>query len=221
MHRILIVEDDSSINRLLYEILTQAGYQAVQAWSGSEAMLLLERDSFDLLLLDLMLPGLTGEEIIAQLRKNSFVPVIVLSAKDAPDTKAAVLRMGADDYMTKPFNTEELLARIEGQLRKASQQFTGSQVYRHKNIVMDCTAHTVTVAGAPISFTQREFAILALLLSNPNKVFTKENIYQSVWNETFMGDDNTVNVHISNLRSKLGEASCIETVWGIGFKLAK
>lgn len=220
--QILIVEDDADINNLLAEILKRGGYKAVQAYSGTEARLLLEKHEYSLLLLDLMLPGITGEEIISLLRKsNDNTPIIVLSAKDTPQDKITALHIGADDYITKPFDEGELLARIEAALRRAGHEPSlATKKLIYQDICLEPETRTVTVSGSPVSLTAREFDILALLMSNPKKVFTKSNLFRSVWNDEFLGDDNTVNVHISNLRSKLGSTEYIKTVWGIGFKLA-
>lgn len=214
---ILIVEDDNDINNLLAEVLGRAGYVVQQAFSGTEGRLLLAGEAFSLVLLDLMLPGMTGEELIAHIRKDSAVPVIVLSAKETGQDKVNALRLGADDYVTKPFDEEELLARIEANLRRGAGAAQTS-LLAHKSLALDKDTRQVTVEDEPVTLTAREFAILELLLASPKKVFTKANIYQSVWNDEFFGDDNTVNVHISNLRSKLG-GGYIQTVWGIGFKL--
>lgn len=219
-YTILIVEDDNDINNLLAEILTRAGYSVLQAFSGTEGRLLFEQRQPSLMLLDLMLPGITGEELIEHLRRDSAVPVIVLSAKETGQDKVNALRMGADDYVTKPFDEEELLARIEANLRRAgaTQQMAGESRLSQGDIVLDRDTRKVTAAGRELSLTAREFAILELMLANPKKVFTKANIYRSVWQDEFYGDDNTVNVHISNLRSKL-QGDYIQTVWGIGYKL--
>lgn len=217
---ILIVEDDSAINDLLAEIVRRAGFSAVQAYSGTEAKLLLSGESYSLILLDLMLPGLTGEELLPVIRAQSGVPVIVLSAKDTPQDKISTLHLGADDYMTKPFDAGELLARIEACLRRAGHAKPEDAANRlsFRELALDRESRVATVNGGEIALTAREFAILELLLSNPAKVFTKANLYRSVWNDEFYGDDNTVNVHISKLRAKLG-GDYIKTVWGIGFKM--
>lgn len=218
-HTLLVVEDDNDINNLLAEVLGRAGYGVQQAFSGTEGKLLFGQQPPDLLLLDLMLPGMTGEELIAHIRKDSTVPVIVLSAKESGPDKVQALRLGADDYVTKPFDEEELLARIEANLRRAgtAPAPAGGRL-RHRDVVLDGETHRVRVADREVALTAREFAILALLMGNPTKVFTKANIYTSVWNEDFFGDDNTVNVHVSNLRAKL-QGDYIQTIWGIGFKM--
>ena len=218
-HTILIVEDDTDINNLLASILGYVGYVVKQAFSGTEARLLLDSGAFSLVLLDLMLPGITGEALIDHIRKNKDVPIIVLSAKGTGTDKVNALRSGADDYVTKPFDEEELLARIEANLRRGAGSDTAS-ILTHKGLALDRDTHSVTVDGKPVSLTAREYAILELLLANPKKIFTKENLYQSVWNSDFVGDDKTIGVHISNLRAKL-HGDYIQTIWGVGFRLAE
>ena len=221
---ILVVEDDPDINKLLCRILEGAGYACRPAYSGTEAALWAGQYDYDLVLLDLMLPGLTGEELIAQLRQRKTMPIIVLSAKTGLEDRVNVLRLGADDFIPKPFDNAEVLARVEAQLRRY-KQFSGGpggKVLTHGDLVLDKESVTVTAAGRPVPLTAREFHILTLLMEHPKKVFTREQLYQQVWEGAYMGDDNTVNVHISNLRSKLAKASpteYIKTVWGIGFKM--
>jgi len=216
--KILIAEDDAAINQLLGEILSGAGYEPVQAYSGTEAKMILDLQSLSLVILDLMLPGLTGEDLLPYIKAKGDIPVLILSARDTPQDKTAFLRAGADDYMTKPFDDEELLARIEVLLRRHGHT-AASVTLQFRDIELDRDGRTVMKSGRSINLTAREFDILELLMTNPHKVFTKSNLYQSIWNDEFIGDDNTVNVHISNLRTKLGEGEYIQTVWGIGFKL--
>lgn len=221
---ILVVEDDQDINRLLCRILTDGGYDVRPAFSGSEAVLWAEQYDYDLVLLDLMLPGITGEEFIARMRKKRTMPIIVLSAKAGLEDRVNVLRLGADDFIPKPFDNAEVLARVEAQLRRYKQFSApgGGQVLRCGDLELDREAIRVTAAGREVSLTAREFEILSLLMSHPRKVFTREQLYESAWGGEYMGDDNTVNVHISNLRSKLSKVSdqeYIKTVWGIGFKM--
>ena len=224
-YHILVVEDDPDINRLLCRILTDGGYDVRPAFSGSEAVLWAEQYECDLVLLDLMLPGLTGEEFIAQMRRKKTMPILVLSAKAGLEDRVNVLRLGADDFISKPFDNAEVLARVEAQLRRY-RQFSApaeaGEVLRLGDLVLDREAVRVTAGGKDVALTAREFEILALLLSHPKKVYTREQLYENVWGGEYMGDDNTVNVHISNLRSKLGKVSdreYIKTVWGIGFKM--
>lgn len=224
---ILIVEDDPDINDLLRTILTDEGYDCRQAFSGSEAAMLTEQYSYDLLLLDLMLPGVTGEELIASLRRGKTMPIIVLSAKTGLEDRVNVLKLGADDFIPKPFDNAEVLARVEAQLRRYKRfapEGAASQILRCGALSLDRESVTVRLGETPVALTAREFEILALLMGHPKKVYTREQIYQAVWGDEFMGDDNTVNVHVSNLRSKLNKAGggeYIKTVWGIGFKMAE
>lgn len=222
---ILVVEDDQDINRLLCKILEGGGYCCRPAFSGSEAALWTEQYEYDLILLDLMLPGMTGEELIAQLRKRKKMPIIVLSAKAGLESRVNVLRLGADDFIPKPFDNAEVLARVEAQLRRYkefSAPSEGAEKLVHGDLVLDRECVTVMADGKEVTVTAREFEILSLLMAHPKKVYTREQLYEQVWGGEFMGDDNTVNVHISNLRSKLAKASdteYIKTVWGIGFKM--
>lgn len=223
---ILVVEDDLDINNLLYKIVSDAGYDCRQAFSGSEAALLAEQYSYDLILLDLMLPGLTGEELIARLRRGKTMPIIVLSAKTGLEDRVNVLKLGADDFIPKPFDNAEVLARVEAQLRR-SRQFAAPQsnVLTTGPLTLSRDSHTAAINGEELALTGREFDILALLMANPRRAFSRAQIYEAVWGEDFLGDENTVNVHVSNLRAKLSKAdpdrSYIKTVWGIGFKLAE
>ena len=226
-YQLLVVEDDPDINGVLCTILRKEGYTVHAAFSGSEARLLLEQEAFSLVLLDLMLPGLTGEELLAWLRQSRFMPVIVISAKPQED-KVNALRLGADDFISKPFDVPEVLARVQAQLRRytrfAPAAPESGRALSCGPLRLDPESATAAVGEAPLSLTPRELKILQLLLAHPRKVFTRANLYESVWGEPFMGDDNTVNVHISNLRAKLSKADpsreYIKTVWGIGFKLA-
>lgn len=222
---ILVVEDDADINRLLCKILESQGYDARPAFSGSEAMLWAEKYDYDLVLLDLMLPGLTGEEFIARVRGRRTMPIIVLSAKMGVEARVNVLKLGADDFIPKPFDNNEVLARVEAQLRRY-RQFSvpgeNDRILRLGDLELDRDGVAVTASGVPVALTAREFSILTLLMTSPSKVFTRAQIYEKVWGEEFFGDDNTVNVHVSNLRAKLARASdkeYIKTVWGIGFKM--
>jgi DNA-binding response OmpR family regulator len=224
--KILIVEDDLDINNLLFEIVKKEGYEVRQAFSGTEAKMCLEYEKYNLILLDLMLPGMTGEELVVHIREKSTCPIIVASAKMNQNTKVEVLNSGADDFISKPFDTVEVMARINAQLRRYmvfSENKEADRILEYKNLKLDLNEVKVMIEDKEIQLTAREFKILELLMSHPKKVFTRDNIFQHVWNDEFLGDDNTVNVHISNLRSKLAKVDSkteyIQTVWGIGFKM--
>lgn len=222
---ILVVEDDQDINHLLCKILTDGGYRCRSAYSGSEGLLWAERYEYDLVLLDLMMPGMTGEDLITQLRRQRTMPILVLSAKTAIQDRVNVLRLGADDFIPKPFDNTEVLARVEAQLRRSrrfSAPVQSGSILRLGVLMLDRDAHCVSVDGQDVALTAREFEILALMMAHPKKVFTRAQIYEQVWGEEYFGDDNTVNVHVSNLRAKLGKlggGEHIKTVWGIGFKM--
>ncbi|MBC1793805.1 response regulator transcription factor [Listeria booriae] len=221
--KILIAEDDNDINHLIYEVLTREGYTVTQAFSGTEAKLHWNNEAFDLLLCDLMLPGMTGEELIAEIIAKQSASIIVISAKNTIMDKVDLLKLGASDYITKPFDIEELLARVEVQLRKTTTEEPINESLSWQGLTLSTDRYNAQIDGQDIRLTAREFGILKLLISNPKKVFTKENIFSSVWGETEYIDENTVNVHMSNIRSKLNKAKpdrdYIETVWGIGFKM--
>ncbi|GGI15513.1 response regulator transcription factor [Gottfriedia solisilvae] len=222
---ILIIEDDEDINQLLCNIISRNGYHPKSAYSGTEAQIYLENQKWDLILLDLMLPGLSGEELLKKVRKENEIPVIIISAKIETQTKIDALRAGADDYITKPFDIEEVSARIDACLRRFRRKsdVPVSNQISHKNLVMNIDSKEVTINGYELKLTALEYEILFLLMSSPKKVFTKANLFESVWHEEFYGDDNTINVHMSNIRSKLSKANpneeYIETIWGMGYKL--
>lgn len=225
---ILVVEDDGDINKLLSRILTKEGYNVISAYSGSEAMMCLKQYKFQLVLLDLMLPAMNGETIIEEIRKDKNMPIIVISAKSGQDSKIEVLKLGADDFISKPFDVNEVLARVEAQLRRYmvfSKEEEKSKVLKHKDLELNHETIEVKVKEQMVYLTAREFGILELFMSCPTKVFTKANLFEKVWNEEFLGDDNTVTVHVSNLRSKIAkvdpDTEYIHTVWGIGFKMSE
>ncbi|MFC5734703.1 response regulator transcription factor [Cytobacillus gottheilii] len=218
--RILIIEDDQEISRLLSVILKKSQMVPVAAYSGTEGLLQLQNNSFDLILLDLMLPGKSGEELLTEIRGESSIPIIIISAKVDVEDKVKVLKMGADDYITKPFNQDEVMARIEVQLRKAG-------IYPQKSAEMDwreLKIHTekrlVTLNEKEMQLTNAEFDLLTFFVNNPERALSKKEIYESIWKGTYYGDDNTVSVHVSNLRKKIAEVTdteYIKTVWGVGF----
>ena len=223
--KILIVEDDKEINDLLAEFLTGKGYEVMSLYDGRKAAETAEQENTDLVLLDIMLPYKSGDSILEEIRKNSMRPVIVISAKDTTQNKIDLLRLGADDYITKPFDMEEVLARIESALRRASFQTGGSAALEYKGLKVDPENKTASLDGTELSLTAKEYAILELLLKYPQKVFSKANLFESVWGEEYITEDNALNVHISNLRNKLkairADQDYIDTAWGIGFRLHK
>jgi DNA-binding response OmpR family regulator len=218
---ILIIEDDTAIHSLIKEALDLHGLKTMSAYSGTEGKLLFEQNQVDLVLLDLMLPGMTGEELLQEIREHSAVPVMVISAKNDQNSKLELLTNGVDDYITKPFDVKELLARIHIQLRHASKTSISSiEEIHYKNMSVNLDRREVMINDQILHLTGREYAILLLFLENPQKVFSRANIYESVWNEPFFESDKTINMHISNLRNKLNreDTNYIKTVWGIGFK---
>lgn len=228
--KILVVEDENDINKLLCSILENKGYRARAAFSGTEALMCVENEKWHMILLDLMIPGISGEEVILKIREITKAPIIVVSAKTTKKTKLELLEKGADDFISKPFDPDDLVARVNSNLRRylefSIDQEKKSEILSYKDITLNIESKIVKVGQALITLTAREFAILELLLTNPNKVYSKSNIFESIWGEEFLGDDNTVNVHVSRLRNKLSSASgnnedYIETIWAMGYKLRK
>ncbi|MCM1192470.1 MAG: response regulator transcription factor [Butyrivibrio sp.] len=236
MSKILIIEDNADINNLIGEALKKAGYEYIQAFSGTEGLLCASAEAFDLAVMDLMMPGMSGEELLPKLREKQNIPVIILSAKDGLDSKLSLFEAGAEDYMTKPFEVAELVARIGLRIKKTESGRDGlrqSECRQSgrcpndgkklvlKDLTLDREGFCGEIRGERIAFTRQEFKILELLLSNPQRVFSKQDIYTYAWEDYYVGEDKTVNMHISNIRKKLkavSEEEYIETVWGIGFK---
>jgi len=219
---ILIIEDDKDINEMLTKLLTNNNYNVMNAYSGTEGVLV-HNDSINLILLDLMLPGKNGEEIIKELKNKNNVPVIVMSAIQDIDKKVDLFDLGANDYITKPFHNDELLARIKVQLRDKGN--TISNILKFKDIDLNKVNFTVNCNNKEVSFTKKEFELLKLLMENENQTLTKSMIFDSIWNDENSADDNTLNVHISKIKNKLKECNpdeeYIETVWSIGYRLKK
>lgn len=223
MNKILIIEDDEEINKILAEFLVEDGYEVVSLPYCLNIKEVFRKYQFDLILLDLMLPYKSGDQLLKEMRMESSVPVIVISAKGTTQNKIDLLRLGADDYITKPFDLEEVLARIESNLRRVNTSPVQNQVLRYHKLLLNPENNTVSVDGRELSLTAKEYGILQLLMHYPDKIFSKANLFQSVWGTEYLSEDNTLNVHISNLRNKLKEADSnaeyIDTVWGIGYRL--
>ena len=219
---ILIIEEDKDINEMLTKLLTNNNYNVLNAYSGTEGVLV-HNDNIDLILLDLMLPGKNGEEIIRELKNKNNVPVIVMSAIQDIDKKVDLFDLGANDYITKPFHNDELLARIKVQLRDKNN--TISNILKFKDVELNKVNFTVNCNNKEVAFTKKEFELLKLLMENKNQTLTKSMIFDSIWNDENSADDNTLNVHISKIKNKLKECNpdeeYIETVWSIGYRLKK
>ncbi|MBM7566710.1 response regulator transcription factor [Paenibacillus sacheonensis] len=220
---ILIADDEAEIADLVELHLEKEGYRCIKAASGQEAVQAVQSQTIDLAILDIMMPGLDGYEVTRRIREHSAMPIIFLSAKTSDLDKITGLVIGADDYMTKPFNPMELVARVGAQLRRATQfnQQAGgsSSVLEIGGLVIDTGRHTVTKYGSPIELTPKEFDILYLLACHPKQVFSGEHLFERVWGETYLESGNTVMVHIRTLRKKLGDDKdkWIKTVWGVGY----
>lgn len=231
-HSILLVEDDASISEMVQSYLKMEGYDVVHAADGEEALALFRPSTFDLVVLDIMLPKLNGIEFLKIIREQSIVPVLIVSAKDGDVDKALGLGLGADDYIAKPFSMLELIARVKAIIRRATQYSGQSQQVETKSTLIHIHELTVDTEnfhamkrGEELKLTLKEWKILKLLAANPTRVFTKEQIYHSVWEDDYFGDENIINVHMSRLREKIEDQPSspqyIKTLWGIGYKLGQ
>lgn len=223
-NKIFVIEDDNDINNMLKKLLISNGYEVISTYSGTEALLLHNSD-VDLILLDLMLPGKNGEEIIKNLKKINNVPVIVISAICDIDKKLDLFELGAVDYITKPFDNKELIARIKVHLKNNNISDNKNNILRYKDIELNVSNYNVICNGKNIAFTKHEFLLLKALIERPNQVHTKSVLFDTVWCDENSADDNTLNVHISKIRSKLKKCNAsedyIETVWSIGYRMKK
>jgi len=225
---ILLVEDDKEINYLISSYLKKEGYNVECSFDGVQAVEKLENEEYQLVILDLMLPKLSGGEVLLKIRNKYTIPVIILSAKDEQTDKIFGLELGADDYMTKPFEIGELLARVKAQLRRYIEfnkvEVKENEILEYEELILNLSTYKLTVKGIDITLTAKEFEILKLFMQYPDKVFTKSQIFNVVWQEEYMTDENTVMVHISRLRNKINKNTekheYIKTVWGIGYKLS-
>lgn len=225
---ILLVEDDHQISEMVSGHLSKEGFQVVSAFNGEEAIQHFSNSEVELVILDLMLPESNGLDLLQTMRKTSMVPILIMSAKNSDVDKALGLGFGADDYLGKPFSLIELTARIKAMLRRSNQYSQSNEadqntIIRIGDMVIDCERYTVFKKDKPIKLTAKEFQILRLLAANPNRVFTKGQLFESIWNEAYYGDENVINVHIRRIREKVETApsspTYIKTVWGIGYKL--
>jgi len=223
MERILIIEDEKDVNQLLAKHLQNSGYETVSVWNGLDGMKQLQKQHFDMILLDLMLPYKSGDEVLKEIRKDCDIPVIVISAKDLVGTKIDLLTLGADDYITKPFDLGEVTARVVSNLRRCHMREHKKQL-SYKELTLDTETKILTINGAKLELTAKEYGIMERLLQSPNKVFSKANLYETIWGDEYLGNENVIKTHISNLRTKMknhSETEYIETVWGLGYRLAK
>ncbi|MCM1190009.1 MAG: response regulator transcription factor [bacterium] len=220
MSKILIIEDDMTINGMLRNIIEKSGYAADSAYNGTDGLDMGLHEDYALILLDLMLPEKSGEEIIKELRKANSTPVIILSAKGETRDRIELLRLGADDYITKPFDIDEVLLRIQAVLRRTAQRESHEIIFRE--LMLKTDSKRVFVNNEELACTVTEYAILELLMKNPDRIFSKRTLYEIVMGEDYLQEDNTMNVHISNLRRKIAmhtDQKYIETVYGMGYRL--
>jgi DNA-binding response OmpR family regulator len=228
MKKILLVEDDQEISKLVKSHLEKEGYIVFAAFDGEEALAFLESKQLDLILLDVMLPKLCGLEVLKRIREKSVVPVLVISAKGSEFDKALGLGFGADDYISKPFSMIELTARVQAAIRRATQYLPTepqSHSLKYKELTLDTHTFTAQVNEKNVQLTSKEFQMLKLFMTNPNRVYTKEQIYQLIWEDDYFGNENVINVHIRRLREKIekdpSKPKYIQTIWGIGYKLGE
>ena len=229
MHTILICDDDKDIVSALKIYLTSEGYNTVEAYNGEEAIAAVREKNIDLILMDVMMPRLDGIRATAKLREEGNVPIILLTAKSEDSDKVLGLNVGADDYITKPFNPIEVIARVKSQLRRyttlGGKAQTEGSVMRNGALLLDDDAKQVTVDGEGVALTPIEYNILRLLMKNPGRVYSTAQIYEMVWNDPAVGSENTVAVHIRHLREKIeidpANPRYIKVVWGLGYKMEK
>lgn len=230
--KILFVEDDRSISEMVSEYLASEEYNVVPVYDGSQAVELFNESRYDLVLVDLMLPGKSGMEVIKEIRKQSVIPIIIVTSKDDDATKTMGLNLGADDYVTKPFSLIELSSRIKANIRRAviysGNEEIADEIIQIQDLSINVTRHSVKRDGKELSLTYTEFEILKLLAAHPGQAFSKERIYDLVWKDPYLGNENVLNTHMNRLRAKLmtdketdhkTEHPYIKTLWGIGYKM--
>lgn len=220
---ILVIEDDEMINSLLCKVLRSSGYETESALNGIDGLELAKGGEHEMILLDLMLPFKSGEEVLREIRKVKDTPVIVLSAKNDVVNRIDLLRLGADDFICKPFDVDEVMLRIDAVLRRTSKG-AAAPVLTYKELRLDKEAKTACIGEEPLSLTAMEYSILELMLETPAKVFSKRSLFESITGDFYLSEDNTMNVHISNLRKKIAKLTdepYIDTVYGMGYRLSK
>ncbi|MED1567327.1 response regulator transcription factor [Bacillus paramycoides] len=225
-HHILLVEDDVSIQEMVETYLVKEGFQVTIASDGEEGVTAFLKGSFDLIILDIMMPKLDGLEVVRIIREKSAVPILMMSAKDTDVDKAVGLGLGADDYICKPFSMIELAARVKAAIRRSTKYSaveSKDETIQIGDLIIDPINFTVEKKGRQLKLTLKEFEILKLFVKNQNRVFTKAQIYSLIWNEEYYGDDNVINVHMRRLREKIetdpSNPTYVKTLWGIGYKL--
>ena len=227
---ILVCDDDKEIVETIEIYLSQEGYHVLKAYDGIQALQIMEKEDIQLLVIDVMMPKLDGIRATLKIREKSAIPIIILSAKSEDVDKILGLNIGADDYMTKPFNSLELVARVKSQLRRYTQLGNiaaeeGENIYQVGGLMINDDLKEVSVEGEPVKLTPIEYNILLLLLKNQGRVFSINQIYESIWNEEAIGADNTVAVHIRHIREKIEinpkDPRYLKVVWGVGYKIDK
>lgn len=229
-NRILLIEDDMAISEMVENYLRKEGFNIATAFNGEEGVCKFLKEAFDLILLDLMMPKLDGMEVMKIVRERSLIPILIMSAKDSDVDTAIGLGLGADDYIAKPFSMVELSARIKAAIRRANQYVKNDRkeepnIININDLTIDSQNYLVIKKGENLQLTSKEFNILKLFISNPNRVFTKAQIYSFIWKEDYFGDENVINVHMRRLREKIEDnpsaPKYIKTLWGIGYKLGE
>lgn len=228
---ILLVEDDKEISQLVTSHLEKENFSVITAFDGEEALTYFEKKEIDLILLDLMLPKVSGMDFLKKLRETSLIPVLIISAKGSDIDKALGLGFGADDYISKPFSMIELTARVHAAIRRATNYLSTEKNHlihntlHYKELTLDMNTFSANVKGTSIKLTSKEFHMLKMFMTNQSRVFTKEQIYHFIWEEDYYGNENVINVHIRRLREKIekdpSNPEYIQTIWGIGYKLGE
>ena len=218
-YKILVVEDDNQIQELIVEFLSSQGYKVDMANDGVEGYEKFKKDKYDLVILDVMMPKINGWDVCREIRENSKVPIIMLTAKGAENDELLGFELGVDEYISKPFSPKILVARVEAILRRANK-YSANDTIEFEGIVVDKAAHQVTVDGKPIELSYKEFELLTYFVENAGIALSREKILNNVWNYDYFGDARTIDTHVKKLRSKLGDkGEYIKTVWGMGYKL--